>query len=285
MWLTQGNEWNKMAGMDASVIALMTDFGDDDFFVASLKGTILKINPEASIIDITHRVPSFDIRTAAFILSSCYGYFPKKTIFLVVVDPGVGSERPILLVETEDYFFIAPDNGVLSMVMEEEDVLQVRHVTNETYYLSKVTQTFEARDKMAPVAAAFSTGIPGDKFGPEVNHYEKIEMTKPEIKDNEIWGQVLYTDKFGNLITNIPERQIQRFREKHKDEELILHVQGVEISRHEESYSSVEKGEMLFLVGSLGLLEIACREGSAADKIKAKAGDAVKIYTQPRRQQ
>ena len=115
-----------MAGMDAPVIALMTDFGEDDFFVASLKGTILKINPEARIIDITHRVPSFDVRTAAFILGSCYKYFPEKTIFLAVVDPGVGSSRAILLVETKNHFFIAPDNGVLTMVLLEEEKKQIK---------------------------------------------------------------------------------------------------------------------------------------------------------------
>ncbi len=269
-----------MAEMDAPVLALMTDFGDDDFFVASLKGTILKINPKARLIDITHRVPSFDVRTAAFILSSCYRYFPEKTIFLTVVDPGVGSSRPILFVETKSYAFIAPDNGVLTLVMEEEDVQQIREVTNDTFFLPKVTRTFEARDKMAPVAAAVSTGIPGEKFGPEVDDYEKIEMTKPIIKDNEIYGQVLYTDKFGNLITNITESQIQRLREKFKDNKLVLHVQGVEISRYEESYSGVEKGQLLFLIGSLGLLEIACREDSAAKKIKAKSGDIVKVRGQ-----
>jgi S-adenosylmethionine hydrolase len=133
---------------------------------------------------------------------------------------------------------------------------------------------------MAPVAAAFSTGIPGEKFGPEVDDYEKIEMTQPIIKDNEIFGQVLYTDKFGNLITNIPEGQIHKLRERYKDNKLMLHVQGVEISRYEESYSRVEKGELLFLIGSLGFLEIACREDSAARKIKAKSGDIVKVRGQ-----
>ncbi len=266
-----------MAEMDAPVIALMTDFGDDDFFVASLKGTILKINPKARIIDITHRVPSFDVRTAAFILSSCYRYFPEQTIFLAVVDPGVGSARPILLVETKNYVFMAPDNGVLTLVMEEENIQQIREVINDTFFLPKATRTFEARDKMAPVAAALSTGIPGEKFGPEVNDYEKIEMTKPIIRDNGISGQVLYTDKFGNLITNIPGSQIQKLRERFKDNRLMLHVQGVEISRYEESYSGVEKGELLFLIGSLGLLEIACREDSAARRLKAKPGDGVRL--------
>ena len=263
--------------MDAPVIALMTDFGDDDFFVASLKGTILKINPDARLVDITHRVPSFDFRTASFILASCYRYFPEKTIFTVVVDPGVGSPRPVLLVETKHYFFVAPDNGVLTAVLDEEEVQQVRTVTNEAYFLPAVSRTFEARDKMAPVAAALSTGLSCEEFGPEVDHYEKIELKKPEIKKNEIAGQVLYVDKFGNLITNIPESQIQELKERFKNIKLGLHIREHHISRYEESYSKVTPGELLFLIGSLGLVEIACREGSAAQRIKAVSGDPVKI--------
>jgi len=211
--------------MDAPVIALMTDFGDDDFFVASLKGTILKINPDARLVDITHRVPSFDFRTASFILASCYRYFPEKTIFTVVVDPGVGSPRPVLLVETKHYFFVAPDNGVLTAVLDEEEVQQVRTVTNEAYFLPAV----------------------------------------------------LYVDKFGNLITNIPESQIQELKERFKNIKLGLHIREHHISRYEESYSKVAPGELLFLIGSLGLVEIACREGSAAQRIKAVSGDPVKI--------
>jgi len=266
--------------MDAPVIALMTDFGDDDFFVASLKGTILKINPEARLVDITHRVPSFDVRSANFILNSCYRYFPEKTIFLVVIDPGVGSSRSILLVETKHHFFIAPDNGVLTMVLLEEEVLRTRTVTNESYFLPEVSRTFEARDKMAPVAAALSSGISCEEFGPEVNRINIIEIKRPEVKDDEIIGQVLYTDKFGNLITNIPENQIQKLKKKLKDKNLRLNIQGVDISRYEESYSRVDEGEVLFLIGSLGLVEISCREDSAAAKLKADAGDLVKVRGQ-----
>ncbi len=269
--------------MEAPVIALMTDFGDDDFFVASLKGTILKINPKARLIDITHRVPSFNSKSASFILSSCYKYFPEKTIFLVVVDPGVGSSRQILAVETKRYFFIAPDNGVLTLVLEEEDVQQMRAVTNMKYFLPEISHTFEGRDKMAPVAAALSSGEACEELGPELNQYEKIELEKPTIKDKEIIGQIIYKDKFGNLIPNISEKQIEEFKRvfefKKRDKEikLCLQIKGVEIPRYEESYISVEKGEFLFLIGSLGLVEIACREDSAADGLKADAGDLVKV--------
>jgi len=138
------------------VIALMTDFGEDDFFVASLKGVIAKINPSARIIDITHRIPSFDIGAAGLVLSSSYKYFPPKTIFLVVVDPGVGSYRRILLAKTKNFFFIAPDNGVLSLVLDEEKVQKLIEVKNRKFFLPEVSSTFEGRDKMAPIAAWLS---------------------------------------------------------------------------------------------------------------------------------
>ena len=263
--------------MENSLIALMTDFGEDDFFVASLKGTILKINPAARIMDITHRARSFDPQMAGFILFGCYKYFPEGTIFLIVVDPGVGSSRKILLAGTERYFFIAPDNGLLTMTLEEEKALVLRSVENERYFLPEKSTTFEARDKMAPVAAHLSKGVAVEEFGPELKEYTKVEVKKAELRENEISGQILYIDKFGNLITNIPEKLVQKFQENHKEKRLSLKVTGTEIPRFKKSYSSGEKGELLFLVGSLGFVEVAAREDSASRRLQAKPGDPVKI--------
>jgi S-adenosylmethionine hydrolase len=263
--------------MKNAFIALMTDFGEDDFFVASLKGTILKINPAAQIMDITHRTHSFDPRIAGFILFACYKYFPEGTVFLVVVDPGVGSSRKILLAGTESYFFIAPDNGLLTMTLEEQKAQVLRSVENERYFLPERSMTFEARDKMAPVAAHLSKGVAVEEFGPELKQYTKLEVRKSELRENEISGQVLYTDKFGNIITNIPERMVQKFREGRQDKALSLKVMEVEIPRFNKSYSSVRRGELLFLVGSLGLVEVAAREDSASQRLKAKPGDPVRI--------
>lgn len=259
------------------VIALLTDFGDEDFFVPSLKGVILKINPLARILDITHHVPSFDIIAGGFILYSCYKYFPLKTIFLIIVDPGVGSSRKILLAETKKYFFIAPDNGISSLVLEEEDVTQLREVTNKKYFLPEISSTFEGRDKMAPSAAWLSKGILSAEFGPEAVSYEKLNVQKPQAKGEEILGQVLYTDKFGNLITNIPERMLDLSGEKTGKKKFSLYAGGRKISSFRESYSSAKRGELLFIVGSLGLVEIAARESSASRKLKIKNGDTVRI--------
>lgn len=265
--------------MKTPVIALMTDFGEDDFFVPSLKGTILKINPSARIVDITHHVRSFDIKGASFILYSCYKYFPEKTIFLIVADPGVGSSRRILLVETDKYYFIAPDNGVLGLVLEEEKIRQIREITNKSLFLPQKGKTFEGRDKMAPVAASLSKGVSCQEFGPEVTEYKRSEWKKPVVKDKEITGHILYKDKFGNLITNIPEGMIEELQKRNKNKKLVLRVKRKEISSMSQSYSSVSKGELLFLVGSLGFVEISAREDTAAEKLKAEPGDEVRIVT------
>ena len=263
--------------MKHPVIALLTDFGEDDFFVPSLKGVILKINSSARIVDITHHIPSFDIKAGGFILYSCYTYFPTKTIFLVVVDPGVGSSREILLAETKKYFFIAPDNGILSYIVDEEEVTQIREVRKKKYFLPEVSHTFEGRDKMAPAAAWLSKGVPCVEFGPEVTSYESFNLQKPQEKGNEITGQVLYTDKFGNLITNIPERMLALSGIGRVKKKFSLYAGGRKISSFRESYSSAKEGELLFLTGSLGLIEIASREGSASKQLKIKNGDTVRI--------
>jgi len=255
----------------------MTDFGEDDFFVASLKGVIAKINPSARIIDITHRLPSFDIKAGSFILFSSYKYFPARTIFLAVIDPGVGTSRKTLLAETDNYFFIAPDNGMLSLVLEEEGIKQLRQVTNQNFFLPELSRTFEGRDKMAPAAAWLSKGISCEEFGPEMTSFKKFTAEKPHIKDNEIVGHILYIDKFGNLITNIPEGMLELLQKKTGKKTLSLFVEEREITSFEQSYSSVKKGELLFLVGSVGLVEIAAKESSAAQKLKVKNRDKVKI--------
>ncbi len=267
--------------MKNPVIALLTDFGEDDFFVASLKGVILKINPSVWIIDITHRIPSFDIQTTGFILLASYKYFPSQTIFLAIVDPGVGSERNILLAKTKEYFFIAPDNGVLSLVLEEEKIEDLREVTNKKYFLPDLSHTFEGRDKMAPVAAWVSKGISCSEFGPVKTSFEKLDVEKPQLKGTEIIGHVLYQDKFGNLITDIPARMLEDIGGKADKKSINLVIRGKRISSFIQSYSSAKRGELLFLIGSVGMIEIAAREESASEKLKAGVGDEVRICLKP----
>ena len=255
----------------------MTDFGEDDFFVASLKGVIAGINPRVRIVDITHNVPSFDLTAANFILFSCYKYFPSGTIFLAVIDPGVGSSRRILLAKTKKYFFIAPDNGLLTMVLEEEKIEKIREVANKKYFLEFSSRTFEGRDKMAPVAAWLSKGIQSREFGPEISSFRKLKVEKPQIKRNEIIGRVLYIDKFGNLITNIRAEILDLLSEKTGKKKFFLKIKGKDIFSFVNSYSEANKGELVFLVGSTGMIEIASREDSASQKLSAKVGEEVRI--------
>jgi S-adenosylmethionine hydrolase len=275
--------------VDRPIIGILTDFGDEDFFVASLKGVIAQINPEALIIDLTHRVPSFNVLSGSFILYAAYRYFPQKTIFLAVVDPGVGSSRMILCVETERYYFIGPDNGVLSMALEKETIIQIREVSEIEFFLPYPTKTFEARDKMAPVAAWLSKGTPCEKLGPKIVSYYKLDVWRPKLEGDNLVGTILHIDKFGNLITNIPTEVLTKKRKESNGQLLRLRLvrgpkvespelRGMDILFHE-TYGDAEKGEVLCLPGSLGLLEIAIREGSASTWLKANVGDGIILTT------
>ena len=271
--------------MDRPVIGLLTDFGDKDFFVASLKGVIARINPEAHVIDITHHVPSFNVLSGSFMLYAAYRYFPQRAIFLAVVDPGVGSFRKILCVETDRYFFVGPDNGVLTMALDRERITQIIEVTEKEYFLPHLTRTFEARDKMAPIAAWLSKGTPCEKFGPKIVSYNKLDMRKPKGEGDNLVGRIIHIDKFGNMITNIPAEMLVEKLEGLDSRSLKLRlmneaqadtpeIRGLDIA-HRKTYEEAGKGEALCLTGSLGFLEIAIREGSASERLKAKVGNGI----------
>jgi len=266
-----------MRAVKNPLIALITDFGAGDFFVGSIKGVICRINPSARIIDITHEISPFDVSAASFVLSAVYRYYPAKTIFLLVVDPGVGSDRKVLVVQTETFFFVAPDNGVLSPVFEKEEVKKAAALTNAKYFLSEPSFTFHGRDKMAPAAAWLSRGVEVAEFGEEVFDFKRLSLTKSRRKNNRIIGQVLYVDKFGNLITNIPNHEVLCLKKESQSGEILLHIGKREISAFAASYAFVKRGELLFLEGSVGFVEIAAREASAQRRLRAKPGDKVVI--------
>jgi S-adenosylmethionine hydrolase len=263
--------------MEYPLIALITDFGEEDFFVGSIKGVIATINPSVRVEDITHRVPSFNILAGSFILDATYRYYPSRTIFLAIVDPGVGSSRKIIAAETDDYVFISPDNGVLAPALDDRKIRRMIEVTNTQYFLPFTKATFDGRDKMAPVAAWISRGEPLEAFGPEVSDYKRIGMQKARLENEAIDGQVVYADKFGNLITNIPVGETSRLQKIGGEKKLICSIKGKKIARFGKSYAFVQRGELLFLPGSLDLIEIAVREGSAEKMLAAAPGDTVKI--------
>ena len=263
--------------MRARVIALLTDFGDEDFFVGSLKAVILSLNPRAILVDISHRIPAFDIDAASFVLAAACPFFPPKTIFLAVVDPGVGSRRKILLVETSRYFFIAPDNGLLTLALARENVKQIRQISNPEFFLSWQSKTFEARDKMAPVAGWVSLGRRVDIFGPKIDRYKKKNYPEPEARKGEVCGRILYADKFGNLISNIPATLLKNLCGGTLGPEIRLFAGTKELGGYQKTYTEARKGEIFFLVGSLGLVEVAAREGSALKRTGLKPGASIRI--------
>lgn len=259
--------------MTKRFITLTTDFGTSDHFAGTMKGVILSICPTAQIVDITHEVQPFEIPDGAFTIAQAYSYFPKKTIHVVVVDPGVGSTRRPLLAETAGHFFIAPDNGVLSMVLGREKA-SVRHITNERFFLHPLSRTFHGRDVFAPVAAHLAAGIPPARFGKRIEDYLRLGFDKPTRTGKHVWtGSILKVDRFGNLSTNL---HIDEFPGvKTRPFELIAGLRTV--SRLALTFTECEPGEIFVIVGSSGYLEVASNQSSAAKTLGCGAGSPVQL--------
>lgn len=259
------------------LITLITDFGPADHFVGVMKAVILNINPDVQIVDVCHQVNSYDIFDAAFTLAQSYRFFPPDTIHLVVVDPGVGTARRPLLARTIECKFIAPDNGVLSLIYEREESIEVRHVTSDHYFLNPVSNTFHARDIFAPVAGWLSRGLEADKFGEPVTDYTKFTPPKPKrVSDQLVKGVVLRVDKFGNVITNItPEDVPALFAENPPPFKIIIGQQ--EITKLNLAYSMGKPSEIFAIVGSSGYVEICTNRGSAAKALNAGRGAEVGV--------
>ena len=253
------------------MITLLTDFGNSDFYVGSMKGVLLSINPHIQIVDITHNLSSQNIEQGAFLLKQVYHYFPKGTIHVVVVDPGVGSNRNIITVETEKYLFLAPDNGVLKYIYDDYSDYRVIAVTNPTYFLDQVSTTFHGRDIFAPVAGHLSLGVDIRDLGEECSDYCKPEIIKPVREKNKIKGEIMYIDSFGNCITNI-EKEI--IKEKGK---LQITIKDKILLGIKSTYSAVKRGESLALLGSSGMLEISLNQGNAHKRLGIEVGDKVVI--------
>ncbi len=260
--------------MGKKIIALLTDFGLKDYFVASLKGVILSINPEVRLVDITHDLPDYGRQAAAFVLQACYRFFPTGTIFLTVVDPGVGSERRLLLARSDRYYFIAPDNGLLSPILEAEKA-EVMEITGENYFLTTKKTSFEGRDKMAPVAAWLSLGIDISELARPAKSWERLNWPEPQNADREIRGSIVYQDKFGNLITNISQHLIVSFLNSNHGSSLVLLAGRKRITEMAATYSQAPRNKPFFMINSLGLLEIAVYENSAANLLGLNPGDNV----------
>ncbi len=258
--------------MKNSIITLLTDFGTKDHYVASMKGVILSINPRVTLIDITHEVHPHDIQEGAFILANSYSCFPKGTIHLSVVDPGVGGIRNPILLVTQKYFFVGPDNGLFTLISQREKVKQAVVLTNKKYFLLEVSSSFHGRDLFAPVAAHLSTGVAPSTFGERTDHWVELALGKPELRGDRLIGEVIHIDTFGNLVSNIDEKTLFRFM---KDRPLVIHAGRKIIHGLKKRYEEEEKGKPIAILGSGGFLEISIREGSAQEFLKFKRGDQI----------
>ena len=253
-------------------IVFLSDFGLKDPYVAQVKGVIAKINPHVQVIDLTHDVSPQDIIQAAFILGTSYPYFPEGSIFLSVVDPGVGSDRKCIVMQAGPYPFVAPDNGLLTMpYMQFKGDAQCRVIENSRFFRKEVSPTFHGRDIMGPVAAHLSLGEPVPAFGPEMDSPQLLNIPEPEIKGLEICGVTLFSDRFGNVITNIHAHALESLIRKNPNAGgVAASVQGLTFPL-KTTYSSTEKGKPLALQGSSGYLELAVNQGSAAAMLPAHA--------------
>ena len=254
------------------MITLTSDFGLKDPYVAEMKGVILTINPKATIVDITHDIEKFNIQMAAFMLASAESFFPKGTVHLGVVDPGVGTERRAILVQTKRGFFVGPDNGLLMLAAQSQGIEHTYELSNPHLLLPKISTTFHGRDIFAPAATYLDKGTKPNEFGPEIKNPVLPLFPAVERSNNVLTGEVLYIDGFGNIITNIQEKNMLNSQ--------IFNVKLTEVSvkiKFAKAYAEAEPNEPIVLVGSYGFVEIAINKGNAADKFNVKVGDKITV--------
>jgi S-adenosylmethionine hydrolase len=259
--------------MPNPLITLTTDFGLSDHYVGAMKGVILRIWPAARIVDISHGVGAFEIAEGAFLLAQAYRFFPKGTVHVVVVDPGVGTSRRPILVQAAGQYFIAPDNGVLSIVYARE-AHKVRAITNERYFLQPVSQTFHGRDVFSPVAAHLASGIKPARFGKPITDYLRLNFDKPERTGRRAWtGTILKIDRFGNMVTNF---SVEDFPDLGKGSfEMAVGPQRVGVLAR--NYAECGPGELFVIAGSSGFYEISVGQASAAKLLGCAAGAPVEL--------
>lgn len=260
----------------APFITLTTDFGLADPYVAEIKAVILGIHPSVEIVDISHQIEKFNIRMGAYVMASAAPYFPKGTIHVAVVDPGVGTKRKPILIETENGFLIGPDNGVLTLAAEKQGIKHVYEIANPCYMLPKVSTTFHGRDIFAPTAAHLSKGVPPSEFGPEIRRIVKPQFAKIVRKGSMLVGEIIHVDSFGNIITNFTLKELE-----HLGTKASLNIKIGEISSKLKlckAYAGIGAKRPLALIGSHDFLEISVNQGNAAKMFKAKVGDKVILY-------
>ena len=256
---------------------MTTDFGLNDHFVGTMKVVILDIVPDAEIVDISHAVQPFDVLDGALTVAQAYSYFPTGTVHMVIVDPGVGTERRPILLSTGPHYFVAPDNGVLSLIYGSAERVEVRHITADHYFRQPVSNTFHGRDIFAPVAAYLAKRVEPMKFGEPIEDFVRFNAPKPKPVDaNTLRGVVLKVDRFGNLVTNITPKEIPALFQS-EPPAFKLTVGKREVTAIRANYAEGTPNEVFAILGSMGYLEIAANRASAAQIIGAGKGAEVMI--------
>jgi S-adenosylmethionine hydrolase len=262
----------KMTMKTSGIITLITDFGLSDPYVAMMKGVMLTINPNARLIDISHQIRVGSILQTASLIRETFSYFPQGTIHMVVVDPGVGSERRCIGLETGGHLFVGPDNGIFWPLIEDYKETRIVHLMKESYFLPHITRTFHGREVFAPVAAHLSKGIDLQMMGPMIEDPIELHVPLPKKEGETYQGQVIRVDNFGNLITNIRRPELERFL---KSAQPVTKVGNLTIKKLSHIYADVEEGEPLALINSSDLLEIAVNLGRADTYIGVDSEDVI----------
>jgi S-adenosylmethionine hydrolase len=258
-----------------AIITLTTDYGTNDHLVGTLKGVILKINPDVTIVDITHHVTPYDLLDAALAIGSAFAYFPPRTIHIVVVDPGVGTERRPILATADNQYFVAPDNGILSFVYERDPNVVVRHANAEHYYNQPVSKTFHGRDVFAPVAAWLSKGWQTAAMGEEIQDYKRFALPRPKATNGVLKGIVMRVDGFGNLVTNFRQEDLPEG--VWQADKVNFQIGTHAVSRLVETFALGKAGEAIAYLGSSGYVEIAVNKGNAARTLGLNRGAVVTL--------
>ena len=259
------------------IVTLLTDFGTADYFVGAMKGAILSVNAEAQLVDLTHEIPAHDIEAGAFALLASFDTFPAGTVHLAVVDPGVGSARRPIVVETEKFFFVGPDNGLFGYIYERSKNYKVYHLTRREYFRGDVSTTFHGRDVFAPVAGALSRGVSPEKLGELITDEVRLRRAAPRrLDDGTLEASIIHIDRFGNCITNITPDDLSAQELKRG---ALLRLGAREIRLFFRFFAEGEDapGEPFAIWGSAGLLEIAVHRDSAACILNARRGQTIRV--------
>lgn len=260
------------------IVTLTTDFGGSDHYVGAVKAAILSIATQVTIVDITHDIPAHDVREAAWVLRNAYNVFPKFTVHVAVVDPGVGTARRPIVAVTESYYFVGPDNGIFSFVFEAEPPARVVAITAPHYLRPSISATFHARDVFGPVAAHLSRGIDITNFGETIEDVTRLELPRPKVmQDGSVRAAVAHVDRFGNVILNLSRPAMEALMERVKASVLSATAGGRRITALHATYGEAPPGTPFLLYNSSDFLEIAVNQGRASDLLALRAGDIVDL--------